>query len=220
MKISFAKNGNWREKMRLAYMLRFGAKSDFIQEEDAVADPVNEAISADYANDSFSSSYAYVGALTHDTYTDGTEVELRCSFEGSGAPMIMLTDDCTLDKDGDAHYGSCVEVVIWKYGMNVWRHKHCGQRGGYRHLMSAFPALAENEIHDLRIKVVDKMLLIKLDGMSYSVYIPDMPEKFWIGAAVCEGENRLYDLKINENNSFEGFFVWDAFDYPIYEVER
>lgn len=212
MKISFAKNGDWREKMRLAFMLRFGAKADFLQEEDAVADPLDKRFFGDYA---------YVGALTNETFGNGTEIGLRCSFEGSGAPMLMLTDDCTLDRDGDAHYGGCVEVVIWKNGLNVWRHKlnETGERVGYHQEMGVFTPLAEGKIHDLRIKVDGKMLLIDLNGMRYSVHIPDMPAQFWVGAAVCEGVNRLYDLDINERQSFDDFMTWEDEDYPVNKVE-
>ena len=67
MNISFAKNGNWQEKMRRGFILRFAAKADFIQEEDAVADPLD---------DRFRGKYAYISALTHETLE--TERRLLC----------------------------------------------------------------------------------------------------------------------------------------------
>lgn len=211
MKISFAKDGNWREKMRRAFMLRFGAKADFVQEEDAVADPLD---------DRFFCDYAYVGALTHDIYENGAEIGLRCSFEGTGAPMLMLAEDMELDKDGDAHYGGCVEVVIWRHGVNVWRYIREEDVISYHHAMAVFSELEERKIHDLRVKIDRKMLLIQINGKRFSVYIPDMPENFWVGAAVCEGENRLYDLEINEGNSFDGFMTWRGETVPVQSFER
>lgn len=206
MKISFAKNGNWREKMHRAFILRFSAKADFIQEEDAVADPLD---------DRFNSRYAYIGVLTHETFEDGTQASLRCSFEGTGAPMLMLVEDAQLDAEGDARYAACVEVVIWQHGVNVWRYTRQEDTIRFHHAMADFSPLAEKKIHDLRIKVDGKWLLIQIDGKGSSVYIPDMPEKFWVGAALCEGENRLYDLEINERASFEEFLTWGAYSAPI-----
>lgn len=206
MKISFAQNGNWREKMRRAFILRFAAKADFIQEADAVADPLD---------DRFNGRYAYLTALTRDTFTNGTEAALRCSFEGSGAPILLFAEDARQDADGDYRYAACVEVVIWQYGVNVWRYTRRDDDIHYYHAMADFSPLAEKEIHDLRVKVDGNYLLIKIDGKGSSVYIPDMPEKFQVGAALCEGENRLYDLQINESNSFEQFLTWGAYSEPV-----
>ena len=211
MKISFAKDGNWREKLRLAFMLRFNAKSDYIQEETCVADPLD---------DRFGCDYAYVGTLTHDTYENGTEIALHTAFEGYGAPMLTLAEDMALDADGDAHYGGCIEIVIWKHGMNVWRHIQENGYMTYHHLLGVFTPLAEGEIHDLRVKIHDKMLLIDIDGKRFSVRVEDMPEKFWVGAALCEGINRLYDLQINETDSFGDFMTWADTTVPVQDFQR
>ena len=206
MKISFAKNGNWREKMRRAFILRFDAKADFIQEEDAVADPLD---------DRFNGRYAYLTALTNETFQNGTEAALRCSFEGTGAPILMFVEDARTDADGDFRYAACVEVVIWQHGVNVWRYTRNEDDIHYYHAMADFSPLADKEIHDLRVKVDGNWLLIQVDGKGSSVCIPDMPEVFQVGAAVCEGESRLYDLEINESNSFENFMTWGASCVPI-----
>ena len=60
---------------------------------------------------------------------------------------------------------------------------------------------------------------MNLNGMRYSVHIPDMPTQFWVGAAVCEGVNRLYDLDIHERQSFDDFMTWEDKDYPVNKVE-
>ena len=211
MKISFSKDGNWREKLRLAFMLRFGAKADFIQEEDCVADPLD---------DRFWGDYAYVGTLTHDTYENGTEIVLRCSFKGSGAPMLTLAEDMALDADGDAHYGGFIEIVIWKHGMIVWRHIRKNDCMTYHHVMGIFTPLEEGKIHELRVKIAGKTLLTDINGKGFSARIDDMPEKFWVGAALCEGENRLYDLQIDETDFFGEFMTWKDSTVPIQNFER
>ena len=211
MKISFAKNGNWREKMRRAFILRFDAKADFIQEEDAVADPQDTR---------FGCGYAYISALTHETFQNGTEAALRCSFEGTGAPILMFVEDAQVDADGDFRYAACVEVVIWQHGVNVWRYTRKDDAIHYYHAMADFSPLAEKEIHDLRVKVHGKWLLVQVDGKGSSVCIPDMPEKFQVGVALCEGENRLFDLEINESNSFGDFLTWGAYSTPMQKIRR
>ena len=211
MKISFAKNGNWQEEMYRSFILRFDAKADFIQEEDAVADPLS---------DGFHGRYAYITAVTRQQYENGAEAALRCSFEGTGAPILMIVEDLELDADGDGRYAACVEVVIWQHGVNVWRYTRQKDIIHHYHAMADFAPLAEKEIHDLRVKVKGKHLLIQVDGKGSSVYIPDMPEKFWVGAALCEGENRLYDLEINESKSFENFMTWSGSSEPIQKIAR
>lgn len=211
MKILFAKNGNWRDEMYRAFIRRFDAKADFIQEEDAVADP---------PDDNFNSHYAYITAVTRQQYENGSELGLRCSFEGSGAPILLLVEDLELDSEGDGRYAACVEVVIWQYGVNVWRYTCDEEQIYFHHAMADFSPLAEKDIHDLRVKVDGKWLLIQVDGKGSSVFIPDMPEKFWVGAALCEGENRLYDLQINESRSFDDFLTWGAYCAPLKEVKR
>ena len=42
-----------------------------------------------------------------------------------------------------------------------------------------------------------------------------MPEKFRVGAALCEGENRLYELQINETASFDQFLTWRGGSEPV-----
>jgi len=206
MKISFAKKGNWRDALRRAFILRFHAKADFIQEEDAVADPLD---------DHFNGRYAYIGALTDEIFENGTEAALRCSFEGTGAPMLMFAEDAKPDADGDFRYAACIEVVIWQHGVNVWRYTRQGVILHHHHAMADFLPLAEGEIHDLRVKIDRKNLLIQIDGKGSSVRIPDMPEKFRVGAALCEGVSRLYELQINEANSFGDFLTWRGGNEPI-----
>lgn len=206
MKLSFAQNGNWQDALRRAFILRFNAKADFIQEADAVADPLD---------DHFNGRYAYIGALTDEIFENGTEAALRCSFGGTGAPMLMFVEDAVEDAQGDFRYAACVEVVIWQHGVNVWRYSRQEDSILYHHAMADFSPLAEKEIHDLRVKVSGKWLLIQIDGKGSSVYIPDMPETFRVGAALCEGENRLYELQINETASFDNFLTWGAYSEPV-----
>lgn len=211
MKISFAKDGNWREAMCRGFVLRFSAKADFIQEQDCVADPLD---------DRFNGKYAYISALTREMYCNGADARLRCSFEGYGAPILMIVEDMELDAQGDAHYGNCIEAVIWKHGVNVWRYHLRDGQVHFVHAMADFTPLEEGKIHDLRIKVRDQMLQIEVDGKRSSVYIPDMPEKFWVGAALCEGVNRLYSLEVNEGVEFDDFLTWGVYTEPAQEFER
>ena len=134
--------------------------------------------------------------------------------------MLTLAEDMELDKDGDAHYGGCVEVVIWKYGLNVWRHIREKDSMTYHHIMGIFTPLEEGKVHELRLKVDGKMLLTDIDGKRFSVRIEDMPEKFWVGATLCEGVNRLYDMQIDKTDAFDDFMTWEDTTVPIQKFER
>ena len=88
------------------------------------------------------------------------------------------------------------EIVIWKNGLNVWRHyTENGVTSHYLALGASFP-LEADEIHTLTAELLEKRMLLSVDGHRFNLYVPDLTERFTLGYTACEGLCRLYGLEI------------------------
>jgi hypothetical protein len=190
MDISFAKGGNWQEHLFTAYSFRFTETPVFTQLTDCITTAVNPEHREGFDN---------ISLLSKERYTLGVTATLRCAFDGLGCPEIILVEEPEQCEDGAIRYGDCFEIVPWKNGMNIWRHYR--ETDGCCHwhlrLWLTFP-VAENDIHELTVQVLDKQLHITLDGQKTILRTEDLPNRFHIGVTGCEGIARLYSLKITE----------------------
>ena len=188
MKISFAKDGNWKEQMFTAYSYRFTETPEFTQLDDCITTAVNPNHREGFDN---------ISLLTRERYELGVTATLRCAFDGLGCPEIILVEEPEQCDDGAIRYGGCFEVIPWKNGMNVWRHfrEEDGCCHWHIRLWLTFP-LAEKDIHELKVQVLDKQLVITLNGSRTILRTEDLPHKFHLGVTGCEGIARMYDLDI------------------------
>ena len=188
MKISFAKDGNWKEALTQAYSFRFTETPDFTQLEDCISTAVNPDHREGFDN---------ISLLSKERFETGVTATLRCAFEDVGCPEIILVEEAEQCSDGAVRYGGCFEVIPWKNGMNVWRHYR--EVNGCCHwhirLWLTFE-LEENRIHELTVQVLDKQLVITLNGQKTILRTEDLPHRFHVGVTACEGIARLYDLEI------------------------
>ena len=111
-KIGFGNKG-WRQMLQQAYSFRFTETPDFVQAEDHISNSVNPNHREGYDN---------ISLLSLETYTIGAKAKLRCAFDGLGCPEIIIVEKTENCDDGAVRYGACFEVVLWKNGVNVWRH--------------------------------------------------------------------------------------------------
>ena len=190
MDISFAKGSNWQEHLFTAYSFRFTETPVFTQLNDCITTAVNPEHREGFDN---------ISLLSKERYTLGVTATLRCAFDGLGCPEIILVEEPEQCEDGAIRYGDCFEIVPWKNGMNIWRHyrENDGCCHWHLRLWLTFP-VAENDIHELTVQVLDKQLHITLDGQKTILRTEDLPNRFHIGVTGCEGIARLYSLKITE----------------------
>ena len=188
MKISFAKHGNWKDHLFYAYTHRYTETSVFTQLEDCITTAVNPGHPEGFDN---------ISLLSKERYELGVTATLRCAFEDVGCPEIILVDEPEKCDDGAIRYGGCFEIIPWKNGLNVWRHYREANGCCHWHirLWLTFP-LAENEIHELQVQVLDKELHITLNGQKTILHVEDLPYRFHVGITGCEGIARLYDFDI------------------------
>ncbi len=186
MKANFSK-GQWgREELIQAYSHRFTERPDFTQHEDCIASAVNPGHREGFDN---------ISLLTKETYAVGAKAKIHCSFEGLGCPEIILVEAPEECPDGAVRYGACFEVVLYKDGINVWRHyREEGKCFWHLRLGWGFP-VSENEKHELEVNVRENYLDLILDGQKSSLRVDDLFEKFHFGITVCEGIARVYDME-------------------------
>ena len=193
MEISFAKGSDWRKQLTQAYTFRFAQTPEFTQEDAYITTAVNPNHPEGFDN---------ISLLTREPCTFGATATLHCGFDGEGCPEILIVPEPELCDDGVVRFGSCFEVVLWKNGVNVWRHYRDESYHWQLRMGLTFP-VAEGAVHELTVQVLENQLTITLNGQKMILRTEDLPEHFHMGVSACEGIARLYDLKL-ENNPGKG----------------
>ncbi len=168
-----------------AYSFRFTETPEFVQEDKCIGSGVNPNHREGFDN---------ISLLTRETFAPGAKAEIHCAFEGAGCPEIIIVPEYEACEDGANRYGACFEIVLYKNGINVWRHyREDGKCFWHKRLGWQF-ALSENEIHTLRVETRENYLDIFVNGAKCILRTDDLFEKFHFGLTVCEGVARVYDL--------------------------
>lgn len=188
-KYDFSKE-NWHgEGLVTAYSFRFTETPEFTQKEDCIATCVNPSHREGFDN---------ISLLTREQYSGDMDMTLTCAFEDWGCPEIIIVPEMEHCDDGALRYGPCFEVVLYKNGINVWRHfRDGGKCHWHKRLGTVFP-VTQNEIHVLHVQVRDKTLLIQVDDQKIELRVEDLPETFHVGLTACEGIVRLYEMAITQ----------------------
>ncbi len=185
-KINFG-TAEWNNELTTAYSFRFTENPKFTQKDGYITTVVNKEHREGFDN---------ISLLTKEKYSAGVTATLRCAFEDIGCPEIIIvenTEDCP---DGETRYGACFEVVLWKNGINVWRHfRDDGRCHWHLRLGDTFD-VSENDIHTLTVTVEEQYLVIDIDGRGIKLRTEDLPKEFHIGLTACEGIVRLYDYTV------------------------
>ena len=177
----------WKEQLITAYSYRFTEAPEFTQETDHIKTCVNRQHREGFDN---------ISLLTSEKFSFGAEVSLLCSFEGLGCPEIILVPQIETCSDGNIRYGACFETVLWKNGINVWRHfRENGSCFWHKRLGLTFP-VAERSQHLLKVKILEDYLHITMDDLQVQLRTEDLPEDFHLGLTGCEGIVRLYNMEI------------------------
>ena len=183
MKINFG-DKSWQESLDFANTYRYAEAPRFTQWGDCIMGCVNKDHPEGFDN---------AAVMYKDKFIGEAHAALTCSFEGCGCPEVIIVPEPETDEGGVLRYGTCYEVVLYKDGVNIWRHfRDNGKCHWYKHLGVLFH-VAENEKHTLDVTVKDKYITVKVDAMEFSSYVHDMFDSFSLGFAACEGVVRLYD---------------------------
>ncbi len=184
---SFAKDAGG-ERLVQAYSFRFTETPDFTQAADHVTTAVNPSHREGYDN---------ISLLSPEAYSAGVSARLRCSFDGLGCPEIILVKQPERCSDGAVRYGECFEIVLWKNGVNVWRHFMDEDRKcSWHKRLGLRMSVSEGDIHELEVKTKENYIIFSVDGVSAELRVEDLFDRFYVGVTACEGIVRLYDFEI------------------------
>ena len=180
MKIEF-KKGKWEQFFTHAYCCRFPQRPEFFQGDGFVSNRENPQMA---------DGFDYTTIITNKKYGVGTKIELECSFEKYGAPLITLTDEVS-----DGVYKNYHEVVLWENGINVW---HLCEVDGKMQIkkLAAIPFKVDNSRHTLSVEILENGILAKALGQELYLRIENLPAKVFIGLTACENINRFYSVAI------------------------
>ncbi len=179
----------WREELIQAYSFRFTEAPDFTREGDHITTKENPGHREGFDN---------ISLISRDTYTAGVKAHLRCSFDGIGCPEIILVKKPELCDDGAFRYGDCFEIVLWKNGVNVWRHFMDNEyKCSWHKRLGLDFSVSEGDIHELTVEVVPNYIKFSVDNRAVTMLrTEDLFSEFYVGITACEGVVRLYDFTI------------------------
>ena len=184
---SFAGDG-WENELTQAYSFRFTETPGFTQMNDHITTAVNKAHREGYDN---------ISLLSRETYSAGVKASLRCSFDGVGCPEIIIVKKPEKCDDGAVRYGECFEIVLWKNGVNVWRHFMDDDRKcSWHKRLGLTMSVSEKDIHELTVETKAGYICFGVDGVKAELKVDDLFESFNVGVTACEGIARLYDFCI------------------------
>lgn len=186
-KYSFADEA-WREGLSLAYSFRFTETPDFKKGRDCITTGVNPQHREGFDN---------ISLLAGEVYRAGVRASLRCAFQGLGCPEIIIVKKPERCDDGFIRYGECFEVVLWKNGVNVWRHfMDSDYKCSWHKRLGIDMPVSEDEIHELVVEITQDYITFSVGGISSSLRTEDLFDEFYLGVTACEGIVRLYDFTI------------------------
>ena len=145
--------------------------------------------------------FEYMGLLAGEDYSFGSSISVRCGFEELGAPMLLVSFSEETGPDGELRLLEYYEIVIWKNGLNVWRHHTETDGEGrkktshYLSLGADFP-LSGGKIHTLSAEVRENRMLLAADGHRFDLFLHDLKAPFRLGYAAGEGICRLYEMTL------------------------
>ncbi len=189
-RISFASEA-WKQALMTAYSFRFTEKPQFLQQADHITTSANAEHREGFDN---------ISLLSRERYEKGVKATLRCAFDGLGCPEIIIVEKAEVCPDGAVRYGACFEVVLWKNGVNVWRHymDETDHRCFWHKRLGLSIPVAEGDIHELQVEIIRNYIVFSVDGVGVKLRAEDLPESFQIGITACEGIVRLYDFEIDQ----------------------
>lgn len=183
--------GKWKTTdFRYVYSSRYKDTPQFTQENDCIVNQKGDRSEWDFE---------YISLVTEEKYTSGVLLETNCSFEGYGAPILVLSDDIEKDEAGDWRYGRHFEVVVYEDGLNVWRLETVdGKFVPFSLLQNHFKVEADT-VHQLTLRILKNRIEVTLgDDAAFEMDVDFLPEEFHVGITACEGINRFYDFAITQ----------------------
>jgi len=181
--------GGWDENdFRYIATAREAYRKPFIQDADMIRNCVDDKPT----NEDF------ISIISKEKYHSGVVMETTCSFEGSGAPLIVLSNEISTLENGNLQYGDHFEVVIYRGGCNIWYIPLVDGKAVSKNVVRMKAPVEENKPVKLRVEMVGKVFRVNADGHEFDVPCEYLPDEYYVGITACEGVCRFYDFSVEQ----------------------
>ena len=162
-------------------------RREFTQEEEGL---VNARIELEDQKAAYR-DYEYISVVEKERVKLPVKLEVECSFDKFGAPLIVFSENMTEKENGWKEYGEHYEVVLFESGINIW-HITPKKEGGQQveAMCKARLPFAAGEWTKLTVTLTKDGMLAKAGELEAKVEC-SLPEKMYAGFTACEGINHF-----------------------------
>jgi len=135
--------------------------------------------------------FEYISAVEKEPVSLPVKLEVECSFDKFGAPLIVFSETMNELENGWKAYGEHYEAVLFESGINIW-HITPKKEGGQQveavcKARTPFPA---GEWTKLTVTLTKDGIEAQAGGLTAKGEAK-LPEKMYAGFTACEGINHF-----------------------------
>ena len=162
-------------------------RREFAQEADGL---VNARIELEDRKAAYQ-DFEYISVVEKERVKLPVELEVECSFDKFGAPLIVFSEEMTEKENGWKEYGEHYEVVLFESGINIW-HITPKKEGGQQveALCKARLPFEAGKWEQLTVRLTRDGMEAQAGELTAKVEIA-LPEKMYAGFTACEGINHF-----------------------------
>ena len=164
----------------------------FHQEGDAL---VNETIKLEDPKAAYQ-NFAYISAVDKEPVALPVELEVECSFDKYGAPLIIFSESLHKLENGETQFGTHYEAVLYENGINLW-HLTPQEDGTQKtaNLCRAKLPFPAGEKLTMKVRLTREGIEAVCGELTATADIA-LPEKMYVDITACEGINKFYSFSV------------------------
>ena len=162
-------------------------RREFTQEADGL---VNARIELEDKKAAYQ-DYEYISAVEKERAALPVTLEVECSFDRFGAPLIVFSEEMTETETGWREYGEHYEVVLFESGINIW-HITPKPEGGQQveGLCKARLPFEAGKWEKLTVRLTRDGIEAQAGELTAKAEVK-LPKKMYAGFTACEGINHF-----------------------------
>ena len=135
--------------------------------------------------------FEYISVVEKERVQLPVKLEVECSFDAFGAPLIVFSEEMTEKENGWREYGEHYEVVLFESGINIW-HITPKKEGGQqvKALCKARLPFEAGKWEKLTVKLTRDGMEAQAGELTARVECR-LPERMYAGFTACEGINHF-----------------------------
>ena len=138
-----------------------------------------------------SQDFEYISVVEKERVKLPVELEVECSFDKFGAPLIVFSEEMNEKENGWKEYGEHYEAVLYEGGINMW-HITPKKEGGQKveAVVKAKHAYPAGTWLTMTVKLTRDGIEAQCGGFTARGEC-SLPEEMYVGFTACEGINHF-----------------------------